>query len=323
MKIAAIILAALAAILILLALVEQKKRKKAAQAFPCPGVLVDVGGRKMHVHVVGEGPRTVVMLPGLGTSSPDIDFRPLTRRLEGYRVAIPEPLGYGWSDDTPEPRDADRIIDEIRTGLRAAGVEPPYLLLGHSVAGLYLRRWACRYPDEAEGLILDDPSLPEQAEEAEMMQGLPDHGRALTLLRVASALNRFGLGRIWTRLSEPGYTVFRAGGDMAALPAVLAQAAEKWNDRAVLGEYVAFRANAKAAGEAFPRCPILMFVANGPASCGAMTFKSGFSWVDAHRKTAERAVRGRCVVLPGGHYLHWMFPDRMAEEIRAFYPPEA
>ncbi len=83
----------------------------------------------------------------------------------------------------------------------------------------------------------------------------------------------------------------------------------------VLGEYVHFRENAAAADEWFLSCPMLMFVANGPASCESLEFKSGFSWVKAHQQTAERAG-GKCYVLPGGHYLHWMFPDEMARRIR-------
>ena len=92
-------------------------------------------------------------------------------------------------------------------------------------------------------------------------------------------------------------------------------AAAKWLNRNVLGEYVHFRENAAAADGRFPTCPMLMFVANGPASCESMTFESGFSWVKAHQQTAERAG-GKCYVLPGGHYLHWMFPDEMARHIR-------
>lgn len=304
------ILLAIAVVVIGLYLLEKRHLKRDAEKFPCPGQRVGVDGRRMHVCASGEGERTLVLLPGLGTYADWIDFLPLTRRLQDFRCVVPEPLGYGWSDDTTRPRTVKNIVDEVR----AAGFEPPYVLLGHSIAGLYVRWWACEYPDEVAGIIGDDPSLPEQANEPEAMEELPDHGVKLALLKLASAMRPLGLGRLCTRLS-PAYSAYMTGGDLARLPEVQALAAAKWLDHAVADEYVRFRENAAAADERFPTCPMLMFVANGPASCESLTFKSDFSWVKAHQRTAERAG-GKCYVLPGGHYLHWMFPDEMARRIR-------
>lgn len=309
--IAGIVLAVIAALWLL----ERFQRRRDERKFPCPGRKVQVNGRNMHIVESGEGP-TLVLLPGLATYADSIDFLPLTRRLEDFHCVVPEPFGYGWSDGTSEPRTVKNIVDELRAGLRAAGIQPPYLLLGHSVAGLYTRWWACEYPEEVAGIVGVDPSLPEQALEAEMMAHLPDHGLPLACLKAAGALNHLGLGRLCTRLSAAEAT-YMTGGDMALLPTVRARAAAQWNNRAYIGEYVHFGANAAAAGERFPTCPVLMFAANGLASCGGMTFKSGFSWVDAHRETAQRAVEGEFMVLPGGHYLHWMFPDVIADRIRA------
>lgn len=311
-----------AAVLAALWLLERALRAHTKKKFKPAGQLVDVNGRKMHVRVYGEGARTIVFLPGLGTASPDADFLPLTRRLTEYRCVVPEPLGYGFSDDTDTPRTVEHIVDEVRAGLSAAGICPPYLLLGHSVAGLYIRWWACRYPGEIAGLIGDDPSLPEQVDVPEISSHLPDHGVMLALFKFGGALNRlFGLGRLRTRLF-PAEAFYMTGGDMSLLPLTRALSAEKWNCRAVLSEYEQFRHNARRADESFPACPFLMFVANGAASCGGMTFKSGFSWVQAHEETAARAEKHRCVTLPAGHYIHWMFPDRMVEAIREFYPAE-
>lgn len=303
-------------------LLERALRARTQKKFPPTGTMVEAGGRLMHVCIYGAGRRTIVFLPGLGTASPDTDFLPLTRRLTDYRCVVPEPLGYGFSQDAVTPRTADNIIDELREGLSRAGVQPPYFLLGHSISGLYMRRWACRYPDEIAGLIGDDPSLPEQMDAPELTAHLPDHGILLALCKLGGALNRlFGLGRLWTRLF-PAEAYYMTGGDMSLLPLTRALAAEKWNSRAFVSEYEQIRANARCAGEAFPACPYLMFTANGKASCGGMTFPSGFSWVQAHEETAARAPLHRFVTLPSGHYIHWMFPDRMAVEIASFFPAE-
>jgi pimeloyl-ACP methyl ester carboxylesterase len=47
--------------------------------------------------------------------------------------------GEGWSDIGPRPRDATRVATELHTLLANAGVEGPFVLVGHSFGGLYTR----------------------------------------------------------------------------------------------------------------------------------------------------------------------------------------
>ncbi|WP_238570318.1 alpha/beta fold hydrolase [Streptomyces inhibens] len=77
--------------------------------------------------------------------------------------------GTGWSDEIELPRTATEDADELRSLLRAVGVPVPYLLVGHSLGGAYVRRFAQLFPDEVAGLLLLEPShedwdayLPEQ-----------------------------------------------------------------------------------------------------------------------------------------------------------------
>jgi pimeloyl-ACP methyl ester carboxylesterase len=70
--------------------------------------------------------------------------------------------GYGWSEPGPLPRHGGRIADELHELLHRAGVEPPCVLVGHSMGGLYVRVFADRYPNEVAGLVLVDPSHPDQ-----------------------------------------------------------------------------------------------------------------------------------------------------------------
>jgi len=70
--------------------------------------------------------------------------------------------GYGASDAVTTPRDGAHIVDELRALLRSKGLKPPYVLVGHSVGGLYMQLFARRYPDEVYGLVLVDATHPEQ-----------------------------------------------------------------------------------------------------------------------------------------------------------------
>jgi pimeloyl-ACP methyl ester carboxylesterase len=68
----------------------------------------------------------------------------------------------GWSEMGPEPRDARQITGELHALLEGAGIEGPYVLVGHSFGGMYMQTYAARYPDEVAGVTLVDSSHPEQ-----------------------------------------------------------------------------------------------------------------------------------------------------------------
>jgi pimeloyl-ACP methyl ester carboxylesterase len=65
----------------------------------------------------------------------------------------------GWSEMGPDPRDARQITSELHTLLKGAGIEGPYVLVGHSLGGLSMQTYANRYPDEVAGVTLVDSSI--------------------------------------------------------------------------------------------------------------------------------------------------------------------
>ena len=96
-------------------------------------------------------------------------------RMEWWKKVIPEISkstttfaynrpGYGKSDPVSTPRDGSHIVDELRMLLRSKGLNPPYILVGHSLGGLYMQLFARRYPDEVSALILVDSTHPKQLE---------------------------------------------------------------------------------------------------------------------------------------------------------------
>lgn len=68
--------------------------------------------------------------------------------------------GYGQSEATAAPRDGATIVEQLRSTLRQKGLAPPYVLVGHSLGGLYMQLFARRYPDEVKGLVLVDALYP-------------------------------------------------------------------------------------------------------------------------------------------------------------------
>lgn len=130
---------------------RSKAKRKAIQLY---GALVDVDGGRMHVYTAGSGGKTVVLLPGLGVALPCADFGPLMRKLADKHTAVcVEYFGVGFSSQTDKPRTCEAYVEEIRTALKAAGHQPPYVLMPHSLSTVYSEYYAAKYPGEVEAII--------------------------------------------------------------------------------------------------------------------------------------------------------------------------
>ena len=132
------------------------------RTYPPPGELVDVGNHSLHINCVGQGSPTVILEAASGGMSAHW-IRVQQQLAQTTRVCAYDRAGLGWSEPGPEPRDARQISSELHTLLaNAAGIEGPYVLVGHSYGGLYARMYAARYSEEVAGLVLVDSSHPEQ-----------------------------------------------------------------------------------------------------------------------------------------------------------------
>jgi pimeloyl-ACP methyl ester carboxylesterase len=142
---------------------QQAMTVRDRRRYPAPGVLVNVDGHPMHLQVRGPdtaGP-TVVLEAGMGSFSPNWywvqhELAPTIRTVAYDRA------GLGWSRRSRRQRDAKTIAMELRDALREAGIEPPYVLAGHSFGGLSVRAFADLYPELTAGLVLVDASHPDQ-----------------------------------------------------------------------------------------------------------------------------------------------------------------
>jgi pimeloyl-ACP methyl ester carboxylesterase len=117
---------------------------------------VDVGGHKLWLKMAGSGTPTVVLDYGLGGNIQTWDnVFPEVARFA--RVVAYDRTGYGKSEPAPEPRSFERIAIDLHSMLHAAHVEPPYVLVGHSLGGANIRAFAKLFKDEVAGLVFVDP----------------------------------------------------------------------------------------------------------------------------------------------------------------------
>jgi pimeloyl-ACP methyl ester carboxylesterase len=112
------------------------------------------------------------------------------------RVCAYDRAGWGWSDDGPAPRDAAQHARELRTLLERAGVPGPYVLVGHSLGGLYARSYADHYPEGVAGMVLVDASHPDQARRFSPEQRAEDESLDW-LLPMLSMSARLGMMRLY------------------------------------------------------------------------------------------------------------------------------
>jgi pimeloyl-ACP methyl ester carboxylesterase len=116
-----------------------------------------------HTHAYrldGGGSPAVVFQSGLGDGA-KVWGKVYRKVSEATTSVAYDRFGYGASSEVAGPRDPCTLAREQRDILRSAGVKPPYLLVGHSIGGLYQYVYAKMFPEDVAGLILLDPTHPD------------------------------------------------------------------------------------------------------------------------------------------------------------------
>jgi pimeloyl-ACP methyl ester carboxylesterase len=123
--------------------------------FPRVGRPVNIGGRTLNIFCSGEGSPAVVF--DSGGNQPGYTWALVQPEVAKWtRACWYDRAGYGWSDPAPRPRTSADIADDLHKLLRAAGVPPPYVLVGHSFGGFNIRVFAARNRSEVAGMVLVD-----------------------------------------------------------------------------------------------------------------------------------------------------------------------
>ena len=139
---------------------------------------ITANGPSLRMLAAGQGTPTVVFEAGAGG--------PLESwcRVQGAVAEFARTISYdragnGLSEKGAAPRDGRNAAAELHTALQSARVPPPYVLVGHSLGGPYIRVFAGMYPDEVVGLVLVDPTQEELVAWAKARDPKPENTRKL------------------------------------------------------------------------------------------------------------------------------------------------
>jgi pimeloyl-ACP methyl ester carboxylesterase len=115
------------------------------------------GTRRLNLYCIGHGTPTVVFDSGLGDGTKAWGLvQPVIARRT--RACSYDRAGLGFSDPAQRPGTSANAVDDLHRLLAAARIEPPYVLVGHSLGGMNMKLYAETYPAEVAGMVLVDPS---------------------------------------------------------------------------------------------------------------------------------------------------------------------
>jgi len=264
------------------------------------GQSVTVDGQNMNVFIQGEGEETVVLLPGYGTAAPALDFKPLIDELAPfYKVVVIEPFGYGLSDLTEKERSTENIISEIHEALQRLHIER-YILMGHSISGLYGLDYVNKYPNEVSAFVGLDSSVPTISEKK----------IDSSIIRTIKLLKKSGLARLQVKLGDDQYATLPYDDKTKEQMRILKH--KNMYNPSQLNEAENMYANFRAAENlSFPKnLPVIFFIqADHPVTD---------RWIPEHQKQIKDSVHGKVMTFEGDHYLYRTKAKEIVENFRAY-----
>ncbi len=273
---------------------------KSEQAKITPyGQSVTVDGKQMNVYIQGQGEETIVLLPGYGTAAPALDFKPLIDELSPYyKVVTIEPFGYGLSDGTNKERSIANIVSEVHEAVQKLNIDH-YILMGHSIAGLYGIDYVNKYPAEVSAFIGIDSSVP--------MQGGMDVEFPIGTFKF---LKQSGLGRLMLKFGADPYEGLPF--DDETKEQIRMITLRNMYEATTLNELQQIFANFESARTlTFPsELPLLLFVQESNEGTA--------DWIPLHEEQIKDSLHGKVITLDGDHYLHHTKSKEIAEHFRSF-----
>lgn len=287
---------------------ERVQRATSHGAYPPPGTLVEVEGRRMHLDCEGTGSPTVLLEAGQDVRG-SLSWYPIKSDVATLtRVCAYDRAGILWSERARGPRTSPAITHELSVLLDEAGEGGPFVMVGHSMGAIHTRNFADLNRASISGLVFVDPSHPEQLDHlpAEMI------GQPPALIRgVVKFLNGAGLFR------------FVQLGPSTAMPDSINAILTRFRPSSNVGLWAEFDVSAESLRSAadspgFGDLPLVVLTSGAKPSFAPQDLfeRTHAVMVELHHDLAALSTSGVHRIVPdAAHYIHEDRPDAVVEAI--------
>jgi pimeloyl-ACP methyl ester carboxylesterase len=298
--------------------------RDAATASARPGLLVRLhDGRRINFRCSGAGKPTVILEGGWAATS--LAWNGIRASASAHRqVCAYDRAGSGASDPGPEPRDGAAIAQDLDEALRAAKIQGPFVLVGHSAGGLYVRLFADRRWSDVAGFVFVDPSVEFQDRRFAEVFGPGAGSVAGIRLRTQHCLSAAEGGLLPS--NDPKLSVCAPPPNPSSPPSVnaarLAEAQRPSTWRAQLSEldslWTTTSDELAKSRQTYGDKPLIVLTADGGSGASAGDGRRSAPetfWISLHQELAARSTRGLETVVEGS--THLMMKDRPAAIVAA------
>jgi len=130
---------------------------------------INIAGKNIQYVKTGSDGPSIVLLSGHRT--PLSNWDRVIQSLVGQGVVLAyDRLDTGGSDKSSSPQSGDKILSTLDSLLEALELEPPFILVAHSLGGLYANLYARRNPEQVNAVILVEAGHPSEANEHQLSQ---------------------------------------------------------------------------------------------------------------------------------------------------------
>ncbi|WP_054942475.1 alpha/beta fold hydrolase [Paenibacillus ihuae] len=171
----------------------------------------------------GEGLPAVILING-GSGPVEGWYKVYPTLAEEVEIFAYNRFGVGGSDKPTSPQHGEAIVSSLRQLLQEAALRPPYILVGHSLGGLYANLFARRYPEEIAGVVLLESSHPK---DLAINETQPGWIRAIN--RLFQKLDTLSSHKKWneTHFVEETVKQIEQAGPFPAVPLVVVSGGKK------------------------------------------------------------------------------------------------
>jgi pimeloyl-ACP methyl ester carboxylesterase len=296
---------------------EQMARSNISDQYKPTGELLDIGGRNLHYVKKGSGSPTVVFEAGLDAQG-HLAFEGIRNGLTRNVTTITyDRAGILFSEEDTEPKSLSNMTNDLWNLLKKTNCPKPYILVGHSFAGITLRKFIRDHKEDIQGVVFVDVSHPDQ------MNRMPDQVKEMMkpppsfLIKL---MNNFGINRMFINKYDP---------DNASESTILANDLMHKSLVGMMDEMNSIEVLANEAAEIndFGDIPLIVITGTHPNRNDVLPIEElrdemGEIWNQMQKDLLNLSTNSVHIVAPkSGHYVQSDQPDLVIKAIQDLMEP--